>query len=246
MCRLLGIKNFNYDSHKDLLEAFFALAETGNVLPGSPAGHHDGWGIGWYGNGTAKTEKSGGPASKEKERIFGILKGIGNSQTLIAHLRKSAWEGTSTAEHAHPFTFKNAIFAHNGTLLSYKELIPEIKAENLPQPEALDTEYLFRFIAQGIGRGTEKALRLAVKRTENMEFTSLNSLLSDGKSLIAYRSYRIYPDYYTLYKAELPGSAVVCSEEILIYGLEPEDIPERGFEYAASRVIKWSPLSNGE
>ncbi len=106
MCRLLGIINYSFAVHKDILESFFALAETGKVLPGDPPGHKDGWGIGFYSEDKASVVKSGRSAAEEKERIFSELEKIFRSAVLIAHLRKSAWKDTSTERHAHPFLYK--------------------------------------------------------------------------------------------------------------------------------------------
>ena len=229
MCRLLGIKNFNYLKNSDLLEAFWELAVEGNVPPGNSKGHYDGWGIGWYENGSARVLKSGGSAAQEKTSILSKLREIGESKVLVCHLRKSAWHDTSTTRHAHPFEFKNMIFAHNGTISKndFSEMLKHIKSEYLPESDPYDTEVFFRYIAQYGSMGLKAAFNRALGEIKKMEYSALNSLLTDGETLLAFRDYTRNGDYYSLFRAEDSGSPVICSEA---------GIPR----------LQWSPLSNAE
>jgi glutamine amidotransferase len=63
---MLGLKNFEYGRHKEILENFLTLADAGKVPPGDAPGHRDGWGIGYYQNGQATVHKSGGSIKKAK------------------------------------------------------------------------------------------------------------------------------------------------------------------------------------
>lgn len=76
MCRMIGIKHFDYDKHKDILTGFLGLARDGKVLPGDSTGHTDGWGIGYYKNRKAVITKSGHSANIDRARILNILKTI--------------------------------------------------------------------------------------------------------------------------------------------------------------------------
>lgn len=227
MCRLFGILNFDHKTHKELLESFFALAETGNVLPGDPPGHKDGWGIGYYSAGTAKVAKSGNSASEESKRISDTLQAIGNSPVLIAHLRKSAWKDTSVERHAHPFSFNNLIFAHNGTVRDFQKNMLELKPGFAPAADSKDTEVFFRYIIQNSANGIEAGLRSSAGFVrKNNAYSALNLLLTDGKKLFALRDYAGksgYAEYYTLFKSP---AGIISSEPL-------------GTGYS------WAPMDNG-
>lgn len=215
MCRLLGIKDFDIAAHRGLLDSFLALAEKGKTLAEDPPGHLDGWGIGWYRGGTAFVHKSGGSLRDEREDYFQTLEKIGRSGVLIVHLRKSAWKQTSTARHAHPFADRYHLLAHNGTVRDYRELLKDIPGAGEDLSGALDTEVLFRYVIALSSGGMEAGFREAVSRIhKNNEYSALNVLFSDGTKLFAFRDYRKYPEYYTLYRANLGGSGIVASEPL--------------------------------
>lgn len=215
MCRLLGIKNFTFSEHKELLASFAKLAETGKTLQGDPPGHTDGWGLAWYEEGQARIYKSAGSLLKEEQEYLFTLEQASKSPVLIAHLRKSAWPETTTVENAHPFMHDNCVFAHNGTVRDYKTLLPRIALSGLPLDTALDTEILFYYILSIRSDGMENAFRSAVDDiTQHHQFSSLNSLLSDGEKLYACREYSNYPEYYTLYRARSGAADIIASEPL--------------------------------
>jgi predicted glutamine amidotransferase len=214
MCRLLGIKNFDSKAHAEILRQFFLLAKDGAVSPGNPFGHRDGWGIGWYVDGKAKVEKSGASALDSTRKISAVIDSIGTSKVLIAHLRKSAWRDTATARHAHPFAFKNVIFAHNGTILDYQTLQRSIPKEFAPEPDSLDTEVLLRAIMDSPESSLKNKFTETVKSVITLKYTALNILMSDGKSLYGFRDCTKYPDYYTLYSTKVGDSPMMCSEPL--------------------------------
>lgn len=215
MCRMLGITNFDYDKHSELLRNFFKLAETGKTLKGDSCGHLDGWGIGWYKNSRAFIHKSGKPITKEKDAYFGLLEKIGRSLVLIAHLRKSAYSDPNTKKDAHPFKYKNVIFAHNGTICDYEKLIGQISPQDKPPYKALDSEIYARFIISRSARNLKKKLSEAVSFIrENNKYSSLTCLLTDGKTLYAYREFTKSPEYYTLYRARSGKSNIISSEPV--------------------------------
>jgi predicted glutamine amidotransferase len=215
MCRMLGIKNFSYTKHKRLIEGFFDLAREGKVPPGNEPGHLDGWGLGFYRKGKAEVFKSGRSILKEKEKFFGKLRQIGRSTILIAHLRKSAWQDTSTKANSHPFKFKNYIFAHNGTIFDYKKLAKKIPGTLRPLPKSLDSEVMLRGIAAELQNPSKTRLKdvLAGLR-KTYKHSSLTCLFSDGSKLQAFREYTRLPRYYTLYLSKSRGSNVLCSEPL--------------------------------
>jgi len=256
MCRMLGIKNFQYNKHKEILENFFELATTGKVQKGDPPGHLDGWGTGYYRsrfrrnkNNNAFVYKSGNSVVKEKKEFFKTLERISDSKILIVHLRKSAWDKTATEKNAHPFKYKKYIFAHNGTIRDYKKLLQGIKPVLKPSANALDSEVYFRYVlnmglspndfyeikSRGIPypanagqKRVENAFKKAIQLIKNNNiYSSLTSLFSDGKSLYAYRDYKKKSQYYTLYCAKFINSVLISSEPI-------------------SNKLKWNLLKKGK
>lgn len=227
MCRLLGIKNFNYSKHAELAASFIKLAETGKALKGEAPGHKDGWGIGYYSEGKAVVRKSGRSATEEMAKITSLLKKISTTPVLILHLRNSAWKGASNSRHAHPFERNNIIFAHNGTILNYKNFLDAI---GLADFGGLDTEAFLEYII--FQQRNERSLKNAFLKTvkaikKNNRYSSLNCVFSEGKRLYAYREYSKQPEYYSLYCARQDKSSFICSEPI-------------------APLAEWTPLKKNE
>jgi len=215
MCRMLGIKHFDYTKHRELVENFFKLAEIGKVPENSNPGHTDGWGIGYYKNDEAVVRKSGGSVIKEKSDFFETLGKIAYSPVLIIHFRKSAWAGTNSPDNSHPFQYKHILFAHNGTIYDYKNLLKDIKPNDRLQFAALDSEVFFLYIINNISSGIDHAFKKSVSHImKNNRYSSLTCVFTDGCSLYAFREYTKSPDYYTLYYAKLGNSDIISSEPI--------------------------------
>jgi predicted glutamine amidotransferase len=216
MCRLLGITNFEYGTHRAVVEAFCGLAGGGAVMAGDPPGHADGWGMAYYRDGRLAVCKSGLSLLEEADRVHDALSRVGSSPVVILHLRKSAWKDTSSTRHAHPFQIDNVAFAHNGVLHDYRQLLPEITVPGLGD-DALDTEVWFYGFMSARSRGLGQAFLDTLSRikAEGYRFSALNCLFSDGRRLFAYRDYSKEPDYYSLYKALAGSSCVICSEPLV-------------------------------
>jgi predicted glutamine amidotransferase len=214
MCRLLGVTNFEYSRHENIVNNFCDLARCGNVMAGDPPGHADGWGLAFYENGRLVVHKSGESLLDEREIVINELKRVGRSPVVILHLRKSAWKDTSSTRHAHPFQYNNVAFVHNGVVYDYKYLLPEITIPGL-QEDALDTEvFFYHFMsAQGVGLG-EAFLQSVAKIKRELPFSALNCLFSDGEKLYAYRDYSKEPAYYSLYKSFAENSCIISSEPL--------------------------------
>ena len=209
MCRLLGIKYFDFDAHKELVENFFTLSEKGKGYMGSSAGHKDGWGIGYYKEGKPCIYKSGASVVKEKDAYFAKLKEASGTENLIVHLRKSAWDGTTNARHAHPFALGNTLLAHNGTIDDYW------KAIQVDQNKIKDTEAFLMLMTGYSTEGLEAAFAHAVDDIKKKcLYSALNMLISDGTNIYAYRNFTSQPDYYTLFRTKMDRSTVFCSEQI--------------------------------
>ncbi len=217
MCRMLGIKNFEYQKHKDIIQKFFLLAEKGKVPPNNKKGHLDGWGVGWYENCKPKIYKSENSMTQEKEKFFNLIEKINKTKILIIHLRKSAWKNTNLAKHSHPFKDDTTkiIFAHNGTIYEYKNLwkfIVEKKAY------WLDSETYFWCFINNFKK--TKNIKLAFLKTikeikSTCKFSSLTCIFSEGKNLYCFREYKKLSNYYTLYLTEKNNTKIISSEKII-------------------------------
>ncbi len=214
MCRVLGITNFDYAKHQDIVARFCELARTGVVMAEDPPGHEDGWGLAYYQQGQLVVHKSGINLLEETDKVIGILSAAQTSPLMILHLRKSAWADTSNTRHAHPFYLGNTVFFHNGVVYDYQSLLPDICLPGLGA-DARDTEVFFYHVMSGKVRDLGRAFLDSVaiiKQKHN--FSALNCLFSDGVKLFAYRDYAKEPHYYSLYKACSESSRIISSEAL--------------------------------
>lgn len=214
MCRVLGITHFDYATHREIVARFCELARTGVVMAEDPPGHEDGWGLAFYSSGRLVVHKSGNSLLEESEQVFRILSAAGISPVMILHLRKSAWQNTSSTRHAHPFHHDNTVFFHNGVVYDYQGLIPAIDLPGL-EADARDTEVFFYHFMSGAPQDLGRAFldTVAVIRQKH-RYSALNCLFSDGRKLFAYRDYAREPDYYSLYKTSSGDSCLISSEPL--------------------------------
>lgn len=214
MCRVIGITNFSFAQHYQIVERFCGLAENGIVMAGDPPGHLDGWGLALYQDGKLFVHKSGTNILEERDHLKDILSSVKRSPIIILHLRKSAWVNSSTIRHAHPFYYMNTVFFHNGVVYDYKDLVSDITIPGFCR-DALDTEvFFFHFMSQKHSKLSEKFLESVKIIKQNHDFSSLNSIFSDGIKLYAYRDFVKEPHYYTLFKAYWDHSWFISSERL--------------------------------
>ena len=214
MCRVLGITNFDYVKHQEIVSRFCELARSGMVMTEDPPGHEDGWGLAFYQNGKLVVHKSGVNLLEETDKVFGVLSAAQTSPLMILHLRKSAWADTSNTRHAHPFYIDNTVFFHNGVVYDYQSLLPEISLPGLAD-DARDTEVLFYHVMSGKAQDVgHNFLGSAALIQQKHKFSALNCLFSDGVKLFVYRDYAKEADYYSLYKASSGNSWFISSEPL--------------------------------
>lgn len=216
----------------EILRSFRKLASQGRVLPGSRAGHADGWGIViWEDSMPEYLAREPADASLDPKYDSaldslteqGTRNGKNKTQVLLAHLRKASSGATHVRENTHPFVFKEWAFAHNGT----------IRRMNLR--DRTDSEWFFqsvmRRLERGSGESIEDAIASQVRSVQEVyDYSSLTFLLSDGKSLYGYRDCTAHDDYYTLYfrrPGKDEGGGVVVSQEkvVLPQGARWEEVP---------------------
>ena len=214
MCRVLGITNFDYVKHREIVARFCELARSGVVMAEDPPGHEDGWGVAFYQEGRLVVHKSGVNLLEETDKIIAILSAAKTSPAMILHLRKSAWANTSNTRHAHPFHLGNTVFFHNGVVYDYQGLLTDINISGLGT-DARDTEVFFYHVMSSELRDLGQAfLGTAALIKQKHKFSALNCLFSDGVKLFAYRDYAREPDYYSLYKACAENSWFISSEPL--------------------------------
>jgi len=210
----MGITNFDYSRHQDIVARFIDLARSGVVMAEDPPGHEDGWGLAFYQEGELVVHKSGVSLLEEADQVIHLLSTAQSSPVMILHLRKSAWVNTSSTRHAHPFHLNNTVFFHNGVVYDYQGLLPDITIPGLGA-DARDTEVFFYHVMSGEAQGLDRAfLDTAALIKRQHKFSALNCLFSDGVKLFAYRDYAKEPDYYSLYKAFSGNSHLISSEPL--------------------------------
>lgn len=193
MCRLLGlIANQSVD-----LE--FSLGRFKKYA----AGNRDGWGLGWYENGTTMVYKEAGLASANTaydQRAHEV-----HSKIIIAHVRQ-ATKGKPARVNSHPFQYQTWLFAHNGSV-PREALLGRLTETYKKDIEGqTDSETYFRWILQCISEkgnaveGIKKVLAEIVRTNDSSNVSGLNFLMSDGLRLYAFRfSNPESLNYYSLY-----------------------------------------------
>ena len=159
----------------------------------------DGFGVAWYDFSIDKTPgvfKSIMPAWNDKN-LVNIVDKI-QSTCFLGHIRASTI-GQVTHNNCHPFSFKQFVFAHNGTIRNFsrykKDFINTIDNELFLQIKGdTDSEYLFYLIltfikhSNGLLDAVYKALSWIEKlQRSNEDFFTLNIVILDGKSILATR-----------------------------------------------------------
>ena len=118
MCRLFGCRSLDRDrvSHE--------LFHGANALRVQSREHPDGWGVGWYEDGTPRVVRSLTPAHGDAD--FEKLSQFVSAQTVVAHVRKAS-VGRVAEENTHPFQRGPWLFAHNGTLPDWERVQPQLE-----------------------------------------------------------------------------------------------------------------------
>lgn len=226
MCRLLGLIGVPPLPVGQVLDAFLPLSKEGHVKCTMTPGHLDGWGISGYSGGRAVYfERRADPATDAGE-LFQKAKDkaqLSQTRVLIAHLRKAS-AGVRDLRNTHPFHCRDWIFAHNGTLFNVSAL-PLI--DNQPQGQT-DSEHFMLWLLEQVRNEedvTEALVNVLKEWREKLVFSSLTFILTDGKTLWAYRDYgdknfeagetlAERDKYYTLYTVRVGQCDILCSEPL--------------------------------
>lgn len=136
---------------------------------GKKSPHEDGFGYVLYSKNEIIAQKSTDPVRKV-DGVYGTA--------LLAHARKKS-SGSKTIMNTQPFLSDNVSFAHNGTI------------KGLGKRGKSDSYNLFKSVLKGFPA--------AISSVREMNFTSLNFIITDGFYAAAYREARKEPGYYTLF-----------------------------------------------
>ena len=195
MCRLFGvIANKEVD-----MDFSFNLADT--PFREFAKSNRHGWGIGYYDKGKAKVIKQGlEEVGSISNYNFSVVKTV-RSRIILSHVRRATY-GDYSSVNAHPFVFKNWIFAHNGSV-NRECLKRHLSEDYLKLIEgSTDSEVYFLLIMQEIERhgDTLEGIKSALSMVYNCEnYTGLNFILSDGHRIYAYRDASSNEKRYSLY-----------------------------------------------
>jgi predicted glutamine amidotransferase len=239
MCRLLGIAGAPPLPIKEALTAFQPLCRKGLVSCGMPPGHQDGWGISGYSRERAVYFGRRAESAEEDHEAFQqAIDKAQKSQTpvLIAHLRKSS-VGPKQINNTHPFHWRDWVFAHNGTLFNALGLdLQEATPQGTTDSERLGLWLIERIIASM--NPTETLAQLLREQRSKWSFSSLAFLLSDGKTLWAYKeagdknlnagdSVEDRKKNYALHFLKRDHDTIICSEPLTPLGSGWKEIEQR-------------------
>jgi glutamine amidotransferase len=167
------------------------------------------------------TVKAPGPAIGD-EVFFNLIKGL-ITRLIIVHLREAKL-GEKTIENTHPFAADGWVFAHNGTIERYQEMEKELPGVTFKGQT--DSERYFHFALKHIREkgGVREGIISAIDwiKAHGLE-GGRNFLMSDGRSLYAYRCGR---DLHYTVREVLPceGVDVLSIDE---GGTRPDSKPVR-------------------
>ena len=227
MCRLLGIYG-QVDFWQEIVLEFRRQAEFGNIPPVEEMepGHKDGWGMAKSGN--------------DKIAMVPIIRRLGSAMEsdcyrqvvtsmdevpdiFLGHLRKASDNIPSTPANVHPFFHDGWAFIHNGTVYNAESLPRD--ASLIPTSDESDSEYLFHYLLTAImthpiSTRIDETLAMAVSSLK-VNYTAVNSMLSNGRDLYVISKYKMWEDYYTLHCYSLPTGVIISSEPIESSRLDP-------------------------
>lgn len=190
MCRLFGlVANQPVDLEFSLVLGDETFTQLGKQNP-------DGWGMGWYEGSGPRLHRE--PISMSVSNSVSPLVHRTISSVFICHVRY-ATQGEPEEKNCHPFSRGSWLFAHNGCV-EREDLLEQLdKQHRAAIAGDTDSEVYFHWILQNIESegNVPDGFRSAVKNLDG--YTGLNCLLSDGKTLYAYRNAAKKGDYYSLF-----------------------------------------------
>lgn len=164
----------------------------------------DGFGIGWYDHSIDDEPglfKSIQPAWNDQNLRH--LSSKIRSRCFIGHVRDTT-VGNVSQFNCHPFSHKQFLFAHNGTITGFEKIKRQLQAKlsdkifDIIQGQtdsenffALVLDIFFKHFADRTTENIFKAMQMAIAQVQSLQEKTdaikLNSVITDGKRLIATR-----------------------------------------------------------
>jgi predicted glutamine amidotransferase len=199
MCRWLA-----YSGSPVLLEEFLykpahsLIDQSRHARMGVETTNGDGFGVGWYGEGTGPGVFRG-IAPAWSDRNLRNLSGQVRSHLFMAHIRAST--GTAVQEsNCHPFRYQNWLWMHNGSIAQFtsfkRELVLAVEPKLYPAIEgSTDSELMF-FLALTFGlrddppsavEHTVGFIEATASRWGVANAVQMTVAISDGEQVWAFR-----------------------------------------------------------
>jgi glutamine amidotransferase len=198
MCRLFGL----YANRE--VNVQFSFYEAEKSLEKLSIENPDGWGIAWFDNGW-HLHKEPGPlymskdARKLAKNVFGVI--------IVSHVRK-ATHGGAKLENTHPWLYKGYVFAHNGVIRDRNKVLELLSSEYRDLEGVTDSETLFHLIVQESNSSNDfvEGVKKAIDKinANDISYSSLNFIASDGRKFYALRYAKESLGYYTLFYLNRP------------------------------------------
>ncbi|MGD9235238.1 MAG: class II glutamine amidotransferase [Desulfobacterales bacterium] len=228
MCRLLGIYG-QVDSWKDVVLEFRKLAEIGKIPPidDLTPGHKDGWGM--AGSNDQKTVmveimRQMGSAYDSKNYQEVVYSMRIPSHIFLCHLRKASPNIPISLANVHPFIQDGWAFIHNGSIYQAESLRRD--PGFILSSDGSDSEHFFHYLLTSLLENQTPQDKLEIiadaVSSVTLEYTALNSMISNGNELFIIRSCQKYEEYYTLFYYHLPDGVIISSEILESHGLNPD------------------------
>lgn len=214
MCRLLG---YVANSPTTILD--FAGPEFQEFVKLSEI-HKDSWGLCQVEANEARLMKSAETASSSE--TFSEMARESTASGGLLHFRWASPGIEVNDLNAHPFSYEDMAFIHNGALSPYDALLPEISADLLPLRKGSgDSELFFLFALSkikesGFVPGVLEAIR-SIKSSYN--YSSINSMFLNTDFLVVISEHHpdnrpswTEPNYYEVrYRLDQSGCIVASS-----------------------------------
>lgn len=179
MCRLMAFSSRNETTLPSFMgSAFQEFVELSKV-------HHDSWGLALSSGSTATLTKKAETAALSSS--FQQTINSEQSQGGLLHFRWASPGLPVTDTNAHPFTFEDIAFIHNGALSPYdavKSLVAP-KFASLQKGDT-DSEQFFLYLLTEIDKsGFVEGVKNSIKNIKaNFKYSSINSMIINADYLI--------------------------------------------------------------
>jgi predicted glutamine amidotransferase len=211
----------------------------------------DGWGTGYYSDSRAVISKSKMPVYDEKEKLLKSIDKV-KSNLFMLHIRNASnpkklnHRRLISVENSQPFSYKNIIFSHNGTLSIVDDIYLNLGKYSRYVKGVNDSEVLFWNFMKHLDSYGDIKTALEMMRDEintvwisvkndhhdlGKPYRGLNVFVSDGKGVNALCDFAMENESYSLMSRgwEYGSFAVKKFDGYSVISSEPTDT-EAGWE----------------